>query len=240
MNVVIMGSGAIGCALAEAILARYPASQCLITYYRNPPSLQHRRLRVVQCAATEEHAFQALSAQIAEKLGSIQWLINTIGILHSEADAIAPEKRLSQFDATAFERVMRANVLPTMFAAKHLLKRFDRQETTIFATISAKVGSIEDNRLGGWYSYRASKAGLNMMLKTIAIEQGYKNKKLCVLALHPGTTDSKLSEPFQAGVPAHKLFSPAKTANYLLDVLARARPENTGSFYSWDGSVIPW
>ncbi len=111
---------------------------------------------------------------------------------------------------------------------------------SIFASISAKVGSIEDNRLGGWYGYRASKAALNMFLKTIAIEYSRRCPKTIVVALHPGTTDTRLSQPFQKNVPPEKLFPVSKTVNLLLEVLAGLKLADSGEFFSWDGSRLPW
>ena len=108
------------------------------------------------------------------------------------------------------------------------------------AALSARVGSIGDNRLGGWYSYRASKAALNQLLRSASIELRRLNPQSCVLALHPGTTDTELSRPFQANVPADQLFTPAFAAECLLAVLEGQGPEQSGSFWAWDGQPIPW
>jgi len=108
------------------------------------------------------------------------------------------------------------------------------------AVISAKVGSIQDNRLGGWYSYRASKAALNMAIKTISLEWQYKVPNCCVAALHPGTTDTQLSAPFQANVAIKKLFSADQTAALLIDVIDNLNSKNSGRFWNWDGKEIPW
>ena len=115
-----------------------------------------------------------------------------------------------------------------------------RSPAGVFAAISAKVGSIEDNRLGGWYSYRCSKAALNMALKTLSIEWQRKCPAVCVVSLHPGTTDTALSKPFQSHVPAASLFSPEKTAGFLVDRLAALRAEDSGSFLAFDGEALPW
>ncbi|MDX1321189.1 MAG: SDR family NAD(P)-dependent oxidoreductase, partial [Oceanospirillum sp.] len=130
--------------------------------------------------------------------------------------------------------------LPTLLLAQHFSSALKKSTRGIFAAVSAKVGSIEDNRLGGWYSYRASKAALNMALKTLSIEWQRSHKQLCVAALHPGTTDTGLSEPFQKNVPEGKLFTPEQTGHYLLNVLEQLTPEQTGSFFSWNGETLPW
>ncbi|WP_394202287.1 SDR family NAD(P)-dependent oxidoreductase [Marinagarivorans algicola] len=240
LKVIILGSGAIGNALAQVILTHNSGAHCIITYHRNPPSFQHPRLTSMSLNALHEDEFITLKDNILSTVGSIDWIINTIGILHDKDKGIFPEKRLLDFNTQTFTQVLEHNVLPTVYAAKHLTSLFEKKNSCIFAAISAKVGSIEDNRQGGWYSYRASKACLNMMIKTIAIELAHKNKKTCVLALHPGTTDSHLSEPFQKNVPEGKLFTPERTAKQLINILYRVTPDNTGSFYSWDGALLPW
>jgi len=135
---------------------------------------------------------------------------------------------------------MEVNVLPTLYLAQHLLPKMQHGRPAVFSAISARVGSIEDNQLGGWYSYRASKAALNMCLKNIANEWRLKLKNVSVAALHPGTTDTELSKPFQKNVPSEKLFSPARTANYLYNILDSLTPEKSGRFWAWDGNEIEW
>ena len=240
MNIIILGAGSIGTALAKTILDAEPQAQCLITYHRHPPTITHERLCSFQLDALDEAAFVKLFSEVKSSMGSIRWLINTIGVLHADEPNISPEKRLADFDAASFTHVTMSNILPTVYAAKHLGRLLDKKTTSVFASISAKVGSIEDNRLGGWYSYRSSKAGLNMMLKNIAIEFSYTNKNICVVALHPGTTASKLSEPFQKNVPSEKLFLPEFTASKLLDVIQNLKPSATAGYFSWDGSRLPW
>jgi len=132
------------------------------------------------------------------------------------------------------------NSIGAVLLAKHLMPLLRHKEGSIFASISAKVGSIGDNRLGGWYGYRASKAALNMFLKTISIEYSRRCPKTIVVALHPGTTDTRLSQPFQKNVPPGKLFPVEKTVNLLLDVLASLKLADSGEFFSWDGSRLPW
>lgn len=135
---------------------------------------------------------------------------------------------------------MQINALPSLLLAKHLQANFKHKRPGIFATISAKVGSIEDNRLGGWYSYRASKAALNMCLKTLAIEWQRVLPNVAVAALHPGTTDTFLSKPFQKNVPPEQLFTPEQSANYMLKVLKQLKPSETGKFWAFDGELLPW
>jgi len=124
-----------------------------------------------------------------------------------------------------------------MFAKQ---KNFKHGRPALFATVSAKVGSIEDNRLGGWYSYRASKAALNMCLKTLAIEWQRSLPNVAVAALHPGTTDTDLSKPFQRHVPEHQLFSPDQSVIYMVNVLQKLKPADSGKFWAFDGELLPW
>jgi NAD(P)-dependent dehydrogenase (short-subunit alcohol dehydrogenase family) len=110
----------------------------------------------------------------------------------------------------------------------------------VFASISARVGSIGDNRLGGWYAYRGAKAAQNMFTRTLAIEWARSRRNVVCVALHPGTTDTDLSRPFQANVAPDKLFDRGRTVRQLLAVIDRLTPADTGRFYAWDGSEIPW
>ena len=134
----------------------------------------------------------------------------------------------------------RVNTLPSLLLAKHFSKALKQSPAPLLATISARVGSIEDNRLGGWYSYRTSKAALNMALKTLSIEWRHSHPRGCIAALHPGTNDTPLSKPFQANVAAKDLFEPANTAVSFVELLARLSPADSGRFWAWDGEILPW
>ena len=121
------------------------------------------------------------------------------------------------------------------------IEKFIRPELPFsYASLSARVGSIGDNRLGGWYSYRASKAAQNQFLKTLSIEWRRKFPLSIVSILHPGTCDTKLSKPFQSAVPKGKLFTPAKSTEYLINIISSQKPADSGKFLAWDSSVIPW
>ncbi|PZO42318.1 MAG: cell-cell signaling protein, partial [Phormidesmis priestleyi] len=124
--------------------------------------------------------------------------------------------------------------------AKHILPLLSHKSPSLFATISAKVGSIGDNHLGGWYGYRASKAALNMFLRTAAIEYSRRSPQTTLVMLHPGTTDTQLSKPFQKAVPPEKLFSTERTVRQLIAVMSALTIADSGEFFSWDGSRLPW
>jgi len=165
-------------------------------------------------------------------------VINCVGLLHSSHQQ--PEKALRQLDPAKLLNYFQVNSIGPALLAKHLLPILKHAEPSLFATISAKIGSIEDNRIGGWYGYRASKAALNMFLKTASIEYKRRSPNTTIILMHPGTTDTQLSQPFQRGVPPEKLFSPQRTVSQLIEVMSNVTSADTGAFFSWDGSRLPW
>ena len=168
----------------------------------------------------------------------IRLVINTSGFLHS--DIIKPEKRLSNVNRSNIIKNFSVNSIAPILIAKSI-EKFIRPEVPFsYASLSARVGSIGDNRLGGWYSYRASKAAQNQFLKTLSLEWKRKFPNSIVSLLHPGTCDTKLSKPFQSAVPKDKLFTPKQSAEYLISIISNQRPSDSGKFIAWDSSVIPW
>ncbi len=185
-------------------------------------------------------ADEASLAEVAASLPAPPALVLVAtGLLHDPARGIAPEKSWKALDGAAMAEVYAANAIAPALIAKHLLPRFLRDVRAVFAVLSARVGSIGDNRLGGWHSYRASKAALNMLVRNFAIELHRSHPQALAVALHPGTVDSRLSAPFQRGVAPGKLFSPDQSAGYLLEVLDRLTPANSGGLYAWDGTRLP-
>lgn len=235
MKVVITGaSGGIGGALVEALAGRAGVEHVIATWHRHAPATQYPNVTWQQLDLSDESAVQAWAAQT----GDVDWLINAAGMLHNSSQG--PEKTVRHIDPAFFLENMKINALPTLLLAKHLHPRFRHGRPAVFATVSAKVGSIEDNRLGGWVSYRASKAALNMCLKTLSLEWQRTLPNITVVALHPGTTDTALSKPFQRNVPPAQLFAPSRTAAYLLDVLGSLTPAQSGQFLAFDGERLPW
>jgi NAD(P)-dependent dehydrogenase (short-subunit alcohol dehydrogenase family) len=167
-------------------------------------------------------------------------VIVATGVLHDEARAIAPEKSLRAIDAAAMAHLFAVNTIGPALIAKHVLPRLPRDRPATFAVLSARVGSIADNRLGGWHAYRASKAALNMLVRNFGIELARSHPQAVVAALHPGTVDSRLSAPFQRGVTPGKLFSPDQAAGHLLEVIAGLRPADSGGLFAWDGARLAW
>lgn len=187
---------------------------------------------------TEElHICEAIG-QIHAQVDKLDLVINCVGLLHE--GTLQPEKSLRQINAEQLMQYFQVNSIAAVLLAKHLLPLFSHRDRSIFATISAKIGSIGDNRLGGWYGYRASKAALNMLMRTVAIEYRRKSPQTVVVVLHPGTTDTRLSQPFQRNVPAEKLFTVERTVSQLLAVIEKLDYDDSGEFFSWDGSRLPW
>ena len=147
---------------------------------------------------------------------------------------------MQQISGAQMTAVLEANTIGPALVAKHLLPQLARDRKSVFAALSARVGSIRDNKLGGWYAYRASKAALNMLIKTLSIEHGRRWPQSAVVALHPGTVDTQLSRPFSGRVPRSQLATPAEAAHRLLQVIDGLGAEDTGRLFAWDGSRIPW
>ena len=175
-------------------------------------------------------------AASAETVGAPDLVIVATGTLHGPG--LTPEKSLRTIESTPLQQAFAVNAIGPALIARHVLPRLPRSRRTLFAALSAKVGSISDNRLGGWHSYRASKAALNMLIRTIAIELTRTHPETVCVALHPGTVDTPLSKPFQAGVASERLFTPETSATHLLSVLDNLRPENSGRLFGWDGQEI--
>ncbi len=176
----------------------------------------------------------------AEAASDDDWLdlvIVTTGIL-SDGNSIQPEKAMKELDANALGKLFSINAIGPTLVARHFLPTLRKRSKTVFAALSARVGSTGDNRLGGWYAYRASKAALNMLLKTLSIEHARQWPDSVVAGLHPGTVDTALSKPFTSRTPKDKLFSAEQSAGYLLDVIDGFVPADSGGIFAWDGTRI--
>lgn len=238
MNIVIIGaSGGIGQALTQAIAAQYPNANLFGTYHRHEPDFSDASFNGAKLSQLDASTDSAVAAY-AKDFESVDWLINCAGFLHNEEKG--PEKSIRHFESNFFIENITRNTLPSMLLARYFQRPLRNSKQSVFCTISAKVGSISDNQLGGWFSYRSSKAALNMFLKGLAIEWQRAMPNCSVAALHPGTTDTALSKPFQKNVAPEKLFSRTQSAAYLLTVIEHLSADNTGQFWSWDGSTIPW
>lgn len=171
-----------------------------------------------------------------------QWVIVASGILTLEDGAgqsIGPERTFKRLDPDVMARVLAINTIGPALVAKHMLPLMGRSDPFVFSALSARVGSISDNGLGGWHSYRASKAALNMLIKNFAIEASRTQPKGVIVGLHPGTVDTALSEPFQKGLPQGQLTKTHQAADNLIDVMAQMSPECSGQVFDFAGKLIP-
>jgi NAD(P)-dependent dehydrogenase (short-subunit alcohol dehydrogenase family) len=234
----VVGHGGIGRQLLLELHRRAPDLELVAT------SRQVDRTATAAAGATLlplELTDDASIAALVRRLAGgppLRIVLHTAGLLHE--GHLQPEKRLSQVRRANLERSFAVNAFGPLLLAQALEPLIPRDLPSHFASLSARVGSIGDNALGGWYSYRAAKAAQNQLLRCLSIEWGRRLPLACVSLLHPGTTATPLSEPFQASVAPGRLFSPERAARQLLDVLEPMGPQQSGGFWAWDGQPIPW
>lgn len=195
-------------------------------------------IRLYDVDITDAATIAAMAASLAPVSPRLHLVVNTAGLLHDAG--LAPEKSIRQVDTATLARSFAVNAFGPIMLARELLARLVHPEPAVFASLSARVGSIGDNRLGGWYSYRAAKAAQNQLLRSFAIELARQNRRAIVLALHPGTVATDLSAPFRSGVDPERLFTPDFAAARLLEVISARTAADSGGFYAWDGLPIPW
>lgn len=236
-NVAVVGaSGGLGRAFVE-LLADCTDIDRIAVLSRSNAAFDSPKIQQIPIDLASEDSIARAADDAARYAGPLHIVIVASGILH-DGDRLQPEKTWRALSGPSLETAFRLNAIGPALVAKHFLPLLATDGKSVFAAISARVGSIGDNRLGGWYAYRASKAALNMLIKTLSIELARRNGKALCVGLHPGTVDTALSKPFQAGVPTDKLFSPAQSARYLLTVLDRLTPADSGHLYAWNGERI--
>jgi NAD(P)-dependent dehydrogenase (short-subunit alcohol dehydrogenase family) len=246
MRLVVGASRGIGLALVEAQLADASVRRVVATHRpgSDPVGLERlagrhgQRLQRIELELTDPSSLAAFGDFLHGVEGGVDVAIHAAGILHE--DALQPEKTLADCRPDHLRRLFEVNSIGPLMVASALLQAQGRRRRFTFAALSAMVGSISDNRLGGWYGYRASKAALNQFIRTLAIECRVKYPRATILAIHPGTTDTGLSRPFQRNVKPGRLYDPATTAARILDVVAAAEGGSSGRFLNWDGNEIPW
>jgi NAD(P)-dependent dehydrogenase (short-subunit alcohol dehydrogenase family) len=226
LAVVVGASGGIGQALVTALESGGQFDEVIGLSRRSTPALD----------LCDEASIATAVAHIAARSFELRLVINAAGFLHD--DAFAPEKSLAQVDATHMAKAFAVNAIGPALLMKHSLPLLPRGGRSVFATLSARVGSIGDNRLGGWHSYRASKTALNHIVHTVAIELKRRCPEAVCVALHPGTVDSSLSSPFaKTGLDVQK---PKDAAARILAVLVGLTPEQSGGFFDQHGTPLPW
>jgi NAD(P)-dependent dehydrogenase (short-subunit alcohol dehydrogenase family) len=225
MRSIIIGStGGIGSAFLRALSEQYGADS-VIGLSRASGDID----------LTDEASIAAAAARCAT-LPPPDLVIVATGMLHDAAGG--PEKSLRELDAERLAQAFAINVIGPALVAKHFLPLFARDKRGVFAALSARVGSISDNRIGGWYGYRAAKAALNMTIRNLAIEWGRTHKQGVCVGLHPGTVDTPLSKPFQKNVVPERLFTPEFAAEQMLKVVGGLTAEDSGKCFAWDGAEI--
>ncbi|MBY8820738.1 SDR family NAD(P)-dependent oxidoreductase [Sphingomonas colocasiae] len=227
--VVIGASGGIGGAI-EAALIEEGTFEAVHGFARSRSGVQHLDLL--------DEASIAAAAAHAGAGPELRLVIVATGLLHSEAGG--PEKALGDLDPSWLAQVYAVNAIGPALVAKHFLPIMPRTGRVVFAALSARVGSIGDNRLGGWHGYRASKAALNMLVRNLAIEERRRNDRAIVVGLHPGTVDTALSRPFQGNVQAGRLFTPERAALQLLDVIEELKVPDSGKLFDFEGKEVPF
>jgi NAD(P)-dependent dehydrogenase (short-subunit alcohol dehydrogenase family) len=217
-SALIVGRGGIGTALAETLAARMP-----VTVWSRAEGVD----------PTDDASVEAVAAALP---APPTLALVTTGMLHDERQR--PERSIRETSRASFENSFLINTIAPALVAKHVLPRLPRDRRAVFAVFGARVGSIGDNRTGGWHAYRASKAALAMLVKCWALEMARTHPHAIVVALHPGTVDTAMSKPFQTGVAPDKLFTPAFVAERLIAVTENLEPTDSGGHFAWDGARI--
>jgi NAD(P)-dependent dehydrogenase (short-subunit alcohol dehydrogenase family) len=238
LNVAIIGaSGGIGAALTNVICRENPRARVHAFSRRQLTSIPDNAISST-IELENESSIAGAATRVFRQTGALDMVFVATGLLHDGED-IEPEKSWRSLNARSLEKIIRVNTVGPALVAKHFLSLMKRDAKSVFACLSARVGSIEDNRLGGWYAYRASKAALNMIIKTLSIELSRSNSRAICVGLHPGTVNTSLSKPFQGNVRPGKLLQPENASMTLLTVVDNLTTADSGKIFSWDGSVIP-
>ena len=236
LRAVIIGArGGIGAAFTELIAAT--AEQHRIWATSTTGSLQSSSAHYTsKLDITDENSLRDFVSELQREAFAPNLIINCSGLLHTSG--FGPERSWRHLDIDVMRTVFDVNTFGVALLGKHLIPLINRRGRSVFASLSARVGSISDNRLGGWYSYRASKAAQNMIIKGLAIEASMRWRELICVALHPGTVATDLSKPFAGSVPPEKLFTPDTSAQHLSRVVTDLTSDDTGQFFAWDGQPI--
>lgn len=259
-RVLVQGaSRGIGLQFCRHILKAKPESVVIATC-RNPDTASEllglqsqydRRLRIMSLDVTKEHDVKTVSELVGSQPGGLDLLINSAGMLHPSGKGetslkdVTPEGLLATFQLNTIGPLMMARYFYPLLAiggaafGKQATEK-KRKHNGVLVNMSAKVGSTTLNGLGGWYSYRLSKAALNMATKNLSIELGRGQKKIICLSLHPGTVDTDLSRPYHKGVPKEQLFSSEHSVNCLMNIIENATLEDSGKFFNWSGEAIQY
>ena len=236
LNVAIIGSsGAIGGAFVEEFAKRNDVGS-IFAFSRTAVNFENEKIISNTIDFENEDSILQCANLASEKL-PIDLVIVATGMLHNEH--IKPEKSIRDLSKNNLLEVYNANTVVPAIIAKYFLPKLNKNSKSVFACLSAKVASISENTIGGWHAYRASKVALNMILKNCAIELARSNKNGIIASLHPATVDSKLSKPFHAGYQ-NKIYTPQEAVLNMISVIEKLTPQDSGDFFSHDGTKIGW
>lgn len=233
-NIVIVGAtGAIGKAFLEYYV-KDDLVENVFAFSRKKISFENRKIKSFDLDIENQASIEDAAQNIKDY--PIDTIIVATGILHSEN--FGPEKSIREINYSTMAKVMAVNTIGPALIGRYFIPLLRKDAKSVLAFLSARVGSISDNKLGGWYSYRASKTALNQIIKNFSIELKRTNPKAVVLGLQPGTVDSNLSEPFKKNVAKGKLFSPEQSMELLLGVIEKVTIEDSGNLVAYDGEII--
>lgn len=254
VSLVAGASRGLGLEFTRQLLSKHPESVVVATC-RNPDSSdnlaslkeQHpSRLTVLRLDVTEENTIEAVAKEIMDKFGRLDLSLTTVGVLHIP-DGMQPEAGLDNVERANLLHAYRINAVGPIIIAKHVmpLLKLGMGEGTgrggaVLANITCKVGSIHDNRLGGWYAYRASKAGLNQFTRTLGVECLRRKDPVICVTLHPGAVETELSKPYSRNIPEESLFTPETSVEKLLAVIDSLKMEDAAKFFAYNRQEIPW
>lgn len=233
---VVGASGGIGEAIASGLAAKSSVTSVYGSSRGQALGFEHPKLKRVCIDFDDQQSLVDAASLIAQE-GHLSCIVVATGMLHDQS--IFPERSLKELDAQALSRVLAVNTIGPALLAKHFVPLLAKEGPSVLAFLGARIGSISDNRAGGWYSYRASKAALMMLVKTLSIELRRTHPQACAICLHPGTVRSSLSEPFVGASSRRKCFSPQESAQKLISVLHGLTPAQSGLHLDYAGLEIP-
>ncbi len=234
-SIIVGASGGIGHAVLDVHRTQKP-DRSVLALSRSTLGSSHSSIHTGTIDLEDPDTIEAAISHVPDK--SIDFAFIATGVLHGAS--FGPEKATKMLNAETMQKVMMINTIGPALMLKALLPKMVRDSRAVIGAISARVGSIGDNRLGGWHSYRASKSALNMIIKTVAIEAARTHPQLIITGLHPGTVVTDLSEPFRSTIPKERLFTPDYSATRMLEVLDQLNPQDSGNCFAFDGSRVPF
>ena len=230
---VIGSSGAIGSAFVDHYINDQSINN-IFSFSRSSIGIDNNKVKHFFIDIENENSIQDAAKSVEEI--NFDEIIIASGLLHT--NEFGPEKSIKDLKADNILKILNVNTVGPAIIGKHFLPLLNKNNKSVMAFLSARVGSISENKLGGWYAYRASKSALNQIIKTFSIELKRTNPKAIIIGLQPGTVDSELSAPFKRSVSKNKLFSAEYSASQLLGVIERVDESSSGNLISWDGEII--